>query len=551
MNEKIKVIIDGKEYEYLKGTSLLEISKDFQEKFKFPIVACYVENCLTELSTKLEKESSLRFIDCMDRIGNRIYQKGLSFVLIYAITLLYGYKEKVKIKHSIDKSILIETSFKLTKENMNKIKIKMQEIIADRIEFEKCLVKRSEAIAYFDKINDKVKADTLKYNTNTFVNVYKLKDVYNYFYTILPSDTGVFTSFDLTYINNHNMVLQFPVVYLNGIVPEYTDNDKMVEIFDEYSKYLDKINIRSSSDVNKLVSKREINGIIRLDEVIANNNLLRIAEDINNRKDEIKLVLLAGPSSSGKTTTSRKLSMFLRSFGLNPKPLSVDDYFIKREDTPLDEEGHYDFESIRAIDISLFNNHLKRILNKEEIKIPTYNFITGEPEYKGNKIKLEDKDILIIEGLHAINEELTKEIASKYKYKIYISELTDLNIDDHNVVSNSDIRLLRRIVRDSRTRGYKAEDTISSWNRVRKGEEKYVFPFQNSVDAIYNTALIYEIGVLKLYVEPLLYEIDRNSPYYEEAKRLLNFLRMFLAIPTEIVPPDSILREFIGNSFFE
>ncbi len=551
MSEKIKVIINKKEYQYSKGTSLLEISSHFQSEYKFPIIACYVENCLTELTAPIEKDSNLRFIDCMDRVGNRIYQKSLSFVLIYAVTLLYGYKETIKIKHSIDKSILIETSFDLSETVINNIKKKMQEIIDERIPFEKCLVKRGEAISYFNKINDKVKADTLKYNTNTFVTVYKLKNIYNYFYTLMPSNTGVFTSFDLTYINDYQMVLQFPVVYLNGIIPEYTNNEKMVEIFDEYSEYLNKISISSASDLNKFVSKREINGIIRLDEVIANNNLLKIAEEINNRKSEIKLVLLAGPSSSGKTTTSRKLSMFLRSFGLNPKPLSVDDYFKKREETPLDEEGHYDFESIKAIDIELFNNHLKRILNKEEVEVPTFNFVIGEQEYKGNKIKLEDNDILIIEGLHAINEEMTKEIDSKNKYKIYISELTDLNIDNHNVVSNSDIRLLRRIIRDARTRGYKAEDTISSWNRVRKGEEKYVFPFQNSVNTIYNTALIYEVGVLKLYVEPLLYEIDRNSPQYDEAKRLLNFLRMFLTIPSDIVPPDSILKEFIGNSFFE
>ena len=263
------------------------------------------------------------------------------------------------------------------------------------------------------------------------------------------------------------------------------------------------------------------------------------------------MVLIAGPSSSGKTTSSKKLSLYLKSFGLNPKPISIDDYFLPRDKTPRLSNGEYDFESIRAIDTDLFNSQLTSLLNGEEVSLPTFNFVLGIPEFKGKKLRLGENDILIIEGLHGLNEELTSHIKRENKYKIYISPLTDLNIDNHNMVSTSDVRLLRRIVRDNRTRGYSANDTIRKWNLVREGEERYVFPFQDEADKIFNTALIYEIGVLRLYAEPLLYEIKEEDENYEEARRLLDFLGMFLCIPTDSVPTDSILRECIGNSFFE
>jgi len=291
--------------------------------------------------------------------------------------------------------------------------------------------------------------------------------------------------------------------------------------------------------------------IIKLAEVISGNDLLNIAKEIDNHKDRIKIILIAGPSSSGKTTTAHKLSMFLKSFGLNPKPLSIDDYFVNRKDTPRLPNGDYDFESLQAVDITLFNDHLKRLLNKEKVETPTFNFKKGEKEYLGNTLKLEEDDILIIEGLHAINEELTKDIERDKKYKIYISPLTDLNIDNLNMLSTSDVRLLRRIIRDNRTRGYTAEHTIKSWQNVRNGEEKNIFPFQNDVDSVFNSSFIYELGVLKIYASPLLYAIDQSSPCYEEVIRLINLLSMFLPIPPDEIPSDSILREFIGNSYFE
>ena len=389
------------------------------------------------------------------------------------------------------------------------------------------------------------------YNINSYVYLYKLGNLYNYFYSALPINTSVFTIFDLVYIDKNNLVLQFPNNYKEGEMAEYKSHPQIMAVFDEYDDYLKKININSSADLNKLVSKGKINDIIRLDEIVANTKLLNIAKQIASKKDKIKIVIIAGPSSSGKTITSKKLSMFLRSFGFNPKPLSIDDYFKAKEDTPKGIDGEYDFEAITAVDLELFNNHLTKLLNNEEVSVPTYNFVKGICEYNNNVLKLEKDDILIIEGIHGLNEDLTKQIPSENKFKIYVAPLTDLNIDKQNIVSTSDIRLLRRIVRDAKKRGYNALNTIKNWEKVRQGEEQYIFPYQDSADCIYNTALVYEIGVLRLYVEPLLYEIDCNSEYYEQAKKLLNFLRLFLTIAPDYIPGDSILREFIGDSSFE
>ena len=551
MNEKVNVTINNKVYQYSKGKTLLEISKNFSSEFKFPILLAYIDNNLMELNNTVNEDCSIKFIDCLDRIGNRIYQKGLFFVLMYAINLLYGYKEKIKIRQSIDKAVSVETYFELTPEKLIDIKNKMQEIINNKMPIEKCYVKKSESIDYFLSINDEDKANTLKYNTNTFLNLYKLGEVYNYFYCDMPINTEVFTAFDLHFFDNRHLLLQFPVISLNGSIPDFVNHDNINNIYTEYEEYLERINVSSSSDLNKIVSEGEIEGLIRMDEVIANANLLNISKKIFDSKDKIKIILLGGPSCSGKTTTSRKLSMYLRIFGFNPRYLSIDDYFKARKETPKDEYGEYNFESLDALKIDEFNDHLTRLLKYEEVSVPTYNFITGLPEYNDKRLKLEEKDLLIIEGLHAINDELTKDIPQSAKFKIYISELTNLNIDNQNVISTTDVRLLRRIVRDARTRGYKAEETLKSWDSVRRGEEKYIFPYQNTADMIYDTALVYEIGVLKLFAEPLLYDVDASSPYYEEAKRLLNFLRMFLAIPTDVIPPDSILKEFIGKSFFE
>ena len=309
------------------------------------------------------------------------------------------------------------------------------------------------------------------------------------------------------------------------------------------------MHLENVSELNKIVSTGSISDIIRIDETFQNNRLLKIARKIEEKKDKLKIVLIAGPSSSGKTTTTKKLSMYLRSFGMNPHVISMDDYFKERKDTPRDANGEYDFESLATMDLELFNKQMASLLNHEEVLMPTFNFLLGMKEYK-KTLKLGDDDLLLIEGIHGLNPEILKNIPDEAKCRIYLSPLTALNLDNQNRISTTDNRLLRRIIRDNRTRGYKVEDTLKSWKKVRDGEEKNIFPYQDDADFTFNTALIYELGVLKTYAEPLLYSVEASSPYYEEAKRLINFLRVFLPIPSEDIPDDSILREFIGKSCF-
>lgn len=544
----VNVKINDKTYVYKKGTIIEEVSRQFSINYKYPILISYVDNRLVELNKVLEKDCSLSFIDCSSRTGSRIYVKGLIFLLMCAIKELYGYNYSFKVCHSIDKGVRIRCLFDLTEEKLEEINNKMIELVNLNLPIKKCIVKRKEAINYFKQTTNTSVANNYYYTTSNYVTLYKLNNMYGYFYSQMPINTRVFKSFTLKYLGNNEFVLQYPT--LNGEIPSYVEHKKITEAFNKNYKSAKKLNIFTSSDINRIIAEGKINDIITLNEVIANNELLDLARQIAEQSSRVKVVLIAGPSSSGKTTTSRKLSMFLNTFGLNPKPISLDDYFLPREETPKLPNGDYDFESLRAIDIDLFNNQLKKLLNNEEVIIPTFNFKTGIPEFN-KSLKLNDNDIIIIEGLHCLNEELTKSIPKENKFKVYVSPLTDLNVDNYNMVSTSDNRLLRRMVRDNRTRGYSAEYTIKTWSRVRDGEEKYVFPYQEEADFVVNSALIYEIGALRQYAEPLLYNIDINSPYYEEARRLLRFLNMFLVVPTENIPKESILREFIGGSYFE
>lgn len=544
----VNVKINDKTCVYKKGTIIEEVSRQFSINYKYPILISYVDNRLVELNKVLEKDCSLSFIDCSSRTGSRIYVKGLIFLLMCAIKELYGYNYSFKVCHSIDKGVRIRCLFDLTEEKLEEIKNKMIELVNLNLPIKKCIVKRKEAINYFKQTTNTSVANNYYYTTSNYVTLYKLNNMYGYFYSQMPINTKVFKSFALKYLGNNEFVLQYPT--LNGEIPSYIEHKKITEAFNKNYKSAKKLNIFTSSDINRIIAKGKINDIITLNEVIANNELLDLARQIAEQSSRVKVVLIAGPSSSGKTTTSRKLSMFLNTFGLNPKPISLDDYFLPREETPKLPNGDYDFESLRAIDIDLFNNQLKKLLNNEEVIIPTFNFKTGIPEFN-KSLKLNDNDIIIIEGLHCLNEELTKSIPKENKFKVYVSPLTDLNVDNYNMVSTSDNRLLRRMVRDNRTRGYSAEYTIKTWSRVRDGEEKYIFPYQEEADFVVNSALIYEIGALRQYAEPLLYNIDINSPYYEEARRLLRFLNMFLVVPTENIPKESILREFIGGSYFE
>lgn len=365
----------------------------------------------------------------------------------------------------------------------------------------------------------------------------------------MPINTKQVPEFDLTYLQNNGLVLRFPTVYINDQIKDYENHPNMFRVFNECHAWGELMHIKNAADLNALVSTGKVEELIRISETKQSNELLQLAEKIYNNKD-LKIVLLAGPSSSGKTTTSKKLCMFLRSFGVNPAVISMDDYFVEREETPLNEEGKPDYECLEAVDLKLFNNQIEQILKGEEVVTPTYNFLTGNKEYN-NKIKLGNSDVLVIEGIHALDKRVLTNISKNKIFRIYISALTELNIDNHNYISTTDNRLLRRIIRDNKTRGHGVQKTISTWPDVRSGEEKYIFPYQDNADYTFNSALIYEIGVLKTYAEPLLYAVDPSDSCYEEAKRLINFLGFFLPIPADAIPKDSILREFVGGSFFK
>lgn len=549
MIETIEVTIKGKKYELTKGITLEEVANVAKEG-KYPILLARVNNRLKELTATLTEDAEVEFLDLTTREGNRCHISGLTYILLCAIKKLYGRKANILVQHSLDKGIYIETNFKITKEKVETIKEAMESIINADMPITKVTIDRIEAMNYFENIGDHTKASILKYNTNTYINLYRLGNHYNYFYNYMPISTERVKDFDLTFIKDNGFLLRFPTVYINDKIKDYEPHPNMFEVFKEYRDWAKTMKIENSAELNEVVSSGKINDLIKIDENLQSSRLLKIASEINDKKNKVKVVLLAGPSSSGKTTTSKKLCMYLKSFGLNPKVLGMDDYFLERNQTPKDKDGNYDFERLEALDLDLFDKQIAALLNGETVKVPTYNFYIGKKEYKQEMI-LEKNDILVIEGIHALDNKVLTNIERNKKYKIYISALTEINMDDHNRISTTDNRLLRRIIRDNRTRGHSVEATLAMWKSVREGEEKYIFPYQDEADATFNSALIYELGVLKTYVEPLLFSVPADSEYYEEAIRLLDFLRLFLPIPSDAIPEDSIIREFIGGSYFE
>lgn len=548
MIENIEILINSQKREVPKGITLEELSKIEQDNFRYPILLAKVDGVLKELTTKIVESAQVQFLDLTSREGNRVHVNGLKFILQYAIKELYGPTKNMKIQHSIDKGIYVEVDFKISKESIKEIKEKMLSLVEKDLNISEIHVDRMDAIHYFEQMGDTSKVGVMKYNTNTFVNLYRLGNLYNYFYYFMPISTQYIKDFDLTYVNEYGFVLRFPTVYINDKIKEYEHHPHMFDIFKECRTWAKLMNVRNAPELNDMVSTGKISDLIRMNEMITSNRLLEIAREIV-KKEEVKIVLLAGPSSSGKTTTTKKLCMYLQSLGKTPKVISMDDYFVEKEENPIGEDGKPDYECLEAIDLKLFDEHMAKLIAAEEVLVPTYNFLLGKKEYN-KTIQVGEKDLILIEGIHGLDPHILTNIKREKKYKIYLSALTELNMDDHNRISTTDNRLLRRMIRDNRTRGYNVEATLRSWPSVRRGEEKYIFPYQDDADVVYNTALIYELGVLKTYVEPLLYSVDVNSEYYEEAKRLINFLHLFLPIPAESIPQDSILREFIGGSCF-
>ncbi|MBR1718623.1 MAG: nucleoside kinase [Bacilli bacterium] len=543
---------DIEEYQFEAGVTLKEISEKFQNHYNYPILIGMVDNDITELTEELTRSCTVDFFDKSSTLGNAAYGRTTQFMLVVAVKELYGENVDVVIDFSIDKGYYCEIKGKeIDKPDVKKIEEKMKEICKQNYIINKLSVSRFDAIKYFKQKKQVDKAKVLKYISNTYVNLYRINKTYDYFYSELAYSTGQIDDFKLTYIKDNGFVLSYPDTYNPECTLDYKHHEMLFNSFLNYSRWGEKIGIKNAADLNQIVSDGKYNDLIRLAETYYNNQLSSIAEKIAQNNKSIKLVLIAGPSSAGKTTTSKKLQTYLESKGIKTHQISIDDYFVDRTKTPVKPNGELDTESLNAVDVTLFNKHLTKLFEGERVELPEYNFLLGKREYRGKSLKLGENDIVIIEGLHALNEDLTISIERKNKFKVYINALTQLNIDNHNRIHTSDTRKLRRIVRDNKYRSYTASQTLNMWSNIREGEEEHIFPFQDDADFIINSALIYELGILKTYAEPLLFSVDENDPMYSEAIRLINFLRNFLPIPSDYIPQDSVLREFIGASCFE
>lgn len=549
MEDKIIVEIEGI------GNVVTSVNKTIYElieeqNLENEVIAVLMDNEITELSTKLKEDTKIKLIKISDRMGAKIYRSGLKFLYITAVKELFGRNTNVELLHSLDKGIYTRINLELNNTMVDEIKAKMHELVKEDIRITKVVTSRKETISYFNSVKEYEKSLSYKQMTGEMVTLYSMLDYYNYFYTKMPYSTKILTSFDLTLTTDKGVMLEYPSTF-DMKIPEYTHMPQVLNVFDNYAVWAQKLGVKYVSEVNNVVINGKIKEFIELNEIKQNNDLLEIANKIQNNINDIKIVLIAGPSSSGKTTTCKKLALYLKSKGLNPFTLSTDDFFKDRKDTPKNEKGEYEYDIPEAIDIDLFNEKLDALLKGEETTLPTYNFLTGEKEYKHPPVSLKNRDLLIVEGIHTLNELLTSKIPRENKLKIYISPFTPLGLDRHNHVSTVDLRLIRRIVRDARTRGYNAVDTLKSWRNVRISEEMYIFPYQKEADIVLNTALIYELGILKTFAVPLLYNVDYKSEYYTEAIRIINFLKIFLNIPESALPETALLREFVGGGYFE
>ena len=551
MNKEVVITYKGlSERRIPAGTTLKEISKYYKNDFYNEILIAKVDNDIVELGGAINRNCNIEFYDRSTTLGRCAYISSISFILILAIKRILGEESDVSILHSIDNAIYCEVkNATLSKNLLDKIEDEMFTIVRSNYKFEKVSVSRSDAMKYFKSHNQMDKVNVLKYISNTYINLYCLEGLYDYFHNKLAYSTGQINDFKLTYIKGNSFVLAIPTLLNPECTLDYVHHEKVSDSFVRLQDMGDKMGIRHVSDLNKFISNAKATDVILESESYYDTELQRCADAIL-QKEDVKLILLAGPSSSGKTTTSKRLRNYLKARGLDVLQISVDNYFVNREDTPKDEYGNYDFESLYTVDLELFNKQLLELMDGKVIDMPVYNFVAGKREYRNNLVQLKKNQVMIVEGIHALNEKLTMSIEKKYKFKIYIAPLAHLAIDEHNHIHTTDIRKLRRIVRDSKTRGYGALDTLNMWTSIRKGEENNIYPFQDEAEMVINSSLIYEIGVLKVYVEPLLFCVNEDDAVYPEALRLINLLRNFLPIPSDDVPIDSVLREFIGGSCF-
>lgn len=550
MEERIyKILFDQEEKEYAQGTTYLDIAQQYQSQYRDQIVLAVFNNKLRELNRTIEADGVLSFLTTADTKGRKAYRRSMVMLLEKAVFHLYGTKAKLRVMHTLGQGQYCELEgvADLTQELLDEISTEMRRFAASDIPIQKHTIHTDAAIARFMECGMEDKAKLFRFRRSSHVNLYDMDGFQDYFYGYMVPSTGYLKYFELLRYGD-GFVLIFPNEDTRK-VSAFHESDKLYHTLMEAAAWAKQMHINTIGELNEQIVKGKIQDIILLQEAEMEKRIGKIAEQIAQEKNK-KFILIAGPSSSGKTTFSHRMSIQLRAHGLTPYPIGMDNFYVNRDKTPLDENGQYDFECLEAIDMELFDTTMEKLLAGEQVELPHFNFKNGKREYKGEYLQLGPDDVLVIEGIHGLNDRLLSTLPKETKFKIYISALTQINIDEHNPIPTTDGRLIRRIVRDAFMRGTSAEHTIEMWQSVRRGEEKNIFPFQEQADVMFNSALIYELPVLKMYAEPLLFAIEPDSPQHMQAKRLLKFLDYFLQVPSEEVGRNSILREFIGGSCF-
>ena len=524
------------------------LKEEIENSSEYIIGAIY-NNEYVNLDKVIVEDGEVELLGISSKYGMKMYRQTLVFILGYAIEKLLK-NEKLLVNYQLPNEMYCEIAdFEITDEILIKIEEEMKKLIDKNIHIEEIVMTRKEAKEMYEKTNTGKGRLQFDLTDNENIYMYKCNNHYNYFYEIISSNTNIPKVFKLKKYAD-GFVIKFPNrTNINEVIDE-KPSVKLAWGLEEYHDIYEILNMDRVYKINKLIENKKIGEAILLAEALHEKKIANIADKIK-KKGNARIILVAGPSSSGKTTFAKRLGIQLKLNGIKTVTLSVDNYFVERKDTPLDENGKYNFEDINAIDLKLFNEHLSKLLNKEEVEIPDFDFIEGKKRYNGNFLQLKDDEILVVEGIHCLNDVLTSSIDKEYKYKVYISALTTLHMDRYNRISTTDTRLIRRMVRDFQFRGYSAKDTIHNWESVNKGEIKYIFPFQEEADSIFNTSLVYEIFALKVLVMPLLEQISKDEPEYKEAKRIINTLKYFKEIPTELVPRNSLLKEFLGGGILE
>ena len=552
MDHTVKLTVNGETREFPMGITYKEVVKAYEKTSPAPVILVIAGGKICELHKKAERDGEVQLVTTKDSIGNKTYKRTACLVLLKAIYDLAGKEkvDKVVLHYSVGSGFYftMEGEQKLDQAFLDQVKKRMTELVEQKIPVKKRSVGTDEAIALFHHHRMYDKEKLFRYRRVSRVNIYSIENFEDYFYGAMAYDTGYVPYFDLK-LYDEGFVLILPDAKAPDMLPEFRPQEKIFQVQKDSEEWGRRLEISTVGELNDQIVSQGIQKILLMQEAIQESGIARIAEQIVEAGNK-KFVMIAGPSSSGKTTFSHRLSIQLAAHGMKPHPIAVDNYFVNREHTPLDEFGEKDYECLEAIDVERFNKDMLALLDGERVELPVFNFKTGLREYRGDFLQLAQDDILVIEGIHGLNDKLSYALPKESKFKIYISALTQLNIDEHNRIPTTDGRLIRRIVRDARTRGTSAKETIRMWPSVRKGEECNIFPYQEEADVMFNSALIYELAVLKVYAEPLLFGISKEEPEYLEANRLLKFFDYFVAVPSEEVPNNSLLREFIGGSCF-